>query len=98
MAVYPHIVTTPGVCFGKPRIEGTRIKVQFIVERILHGHCSVEQMLKDYPQLSPAQIHAALAYYYDHRDEIDRHIRESEDRVRAMEPSAIRAGHADGSR
>jgi hypothetical protein len=31
-----------------------------------------------YPDLTPAQIHAALAYYYDNRDEIDAELAEDE--------------------
>ncbi len=34
-------------------------------------------MLEEYP-LSLAQVHAALAYYYDHQDEIESYIREDE--------------------
>ena len=37
-----------------------------------------ERMLEEYPDLNLAQVHAALAYYYDHRDEIEGYIKEDE--------------------
>ncbi len=71
-----HIEITPGVVNGKPRIAGHRITVQDIViwhERI--GR-SADEIANEY-DLSLADIYAALAYYYDHRDEIDKAIKDS---------------------
>jgi uncharacterized protein (DUF433 family) len=65
-----YIVKTPGVCGGKPRIAGHRIRVQDIVvwhER--HGW-SPDEIVSHYPQLSLSKVYAALAYYHDHRDAI----------------------------
>jgi uncharacterized protein (DUF433 family) len=71
-----HIVKTPGICGGAPRIDGTRISVDWIVGQMLYAGLSIEEMLDEYAHipLSPAQIYSALAYYYDHRDQIDRLI------------------------
>ena len=67
---YPHVTKTPGVCGGKACIEGTRIRVNNVV--FLHKDgANDEKILEAYPDLTPAQIHAALAYYYDNREEID---------------------------
>jgi uncharacterized protein (DUF433 family) len=69
---YPHITKTPGVCGGKACIAGTRIRVMDIV--VLHEQGILpEQMLEHYSSrpLTPAEIHSALAYYYDHKDEIE---------------------------
>ena len=74
-----HIESTPGVCGGRPRIAGTRIRVQDIViwhERL--GY-SPDEIVSHYPQLTLADVYAALAYYYDHRDEIERYIQEGEE-------------------
>jgi uncharacterized protein (DUF433 family) len=65
-----HIVRTPGTCGGKPRIAGTRIRVQDIVIWHEAWGWSPEEIITDYPQLTLAQVHAALAYYYDHREDI----------------------------
>ena len=66
---YPHVTKTPGVCGGKACIDGTRIRVNNVV--FLHKGANDEKLREAYPDLTPAQIHAALAYYYDNRDEID---------------------------
>ena len=39
---------------------------------------SADQIVADFPQLSLADVYAALAYYHDHREEIDRQIREDD--------------------
>jgi hypothetical protein len=40
---------------------------------------SVDEILQSLPHLSPAQVHAALAYYFDHKAQIDRDIRRNND-------------------
>jgi uncharacterized protein (DUF433 family) len=76
LATYPHIEKTPGVCGGKACIDGTRIRVLDIVGLRQRGF-EPEEMLNMYAvPLSLAQVHAALAYYYDHPDEIETSIRE----------------------
>lgn len=65
-----HIEQTSNVAHGAPRISGTRIRVQDIVNWHLRVGWSIEQIVGEF-ELSPAQIHAALAYYYDHQAEID---------------------------
>ncbi len=73
---YPHIEKTPGVCGGKACIAGTRIRVLDIVGLKRRGF-EPEEMLRMYAvPLTLAQVHAALAYYYDHPEEIDASIRE----------------------
>jgi uncharacterized protein (DUF433 family) len=67
---YPHVTKTPGVCGGKACIDGTRIRVNNVVS--LHKDGANDERIREaYADLSPAQIHAALAYYYDNREEID---------------------------
>lgn len=80
-----HVVKTPGACGGKARIAGHRIRVQDIVLWNEEGR-SPEEIVGEFPQLSLADVHAALAYYFDHRAEIDAEIRadaEFVDRARA---------------
>ena len=67
---YAHIVKQPGYCGGKAAIDGTRIRVADVVAMHKQG-ASVDEIRLDYPQLSLAQVHAALAYYYDHPEEIE---------------------------
>ncbi len=75
-----HIEVTPDVCGGRARIAGHRIRVQDIVLWTEQGR-SPDQIVTDFPQLSLADIYAALAYYHDHRGEIDRQIREDDEFV-----------------
>ncbi len=59
---------------GVAWIEGTRVKViELAVDKLAHGS-SPEEIHFQYPHLSLAQIHAALAYYYDHPSELDAEI------------------------
>ena len=88
-----HIVRTPGTLGGKPRIAGHRIAVQHVV--IWHDRMgmSVDDIANEYG-LSPADIHAALAYYHDHQDEINAAIRAEETFVTEMQqryPSRLKA-------
>ena len=74
-----HIVITPGTCGGKPRIAGHRIKVQHIA--ICHERMgmSIQQIVDDYEGITLADVHAALVYYYDHREQIEADIKEGEE-------------------
>ena len=68
---YAHINKDPKVCGGNACIDGTRIRVMDIVCLLQEGHVP-EQMLNVFSApLTLGQVHAALAYYYDHRDEIE---------------------------
>lgn len=68
-----HIVSTPGLRSGKPHISGTRITVSDVVLMNLRLGQSLEEIAGDY-DLSLAAVHAAMTYYYDHRDEIEAEI------------------------
>jgi uncharacterized protein (DUF433 family) len=69
---YPHIVKIAGVCGGQAVIEGTRMAVWHIVGYYYKVGMSVEDILAEWDSLTPAQVFSALAYYHDHREEIDR--------------------------
>jgi uncharacterized protein (DUF433 family) len=72
---FPHIIKTEGICGGEATIEGTRIAVWHIVGYYYKAGMSVEEILAEWEYLTPAQVFSALAYYSDHRDEID-HVRQ----------------------
>ena len=80
-----HIDITPGVCGGKPRIAGHRIKVQDIA--IWHDKMgmSPDEIVSQYPSINLSDVYAALAYYYDHIEEIRLHIEEDERFVRELQ-------------
>ncbi len=86
-----HIEITPGVCGGKPRIAGHRITVQNIAIWFTQKGMSIDDIVREY-HLTPADIHAALAYYHDHKAEIEQSIRDDEDFVNeffARNPSKL---------
>jgi uncharacterized protein (DUF433 family) len=70
-----YIDLTPGVLGGEPHIAGKRMSVSFLVELYVHQHMSVDEIVAAFPVTS-SEVYAALAYYYDHRDEIDRFLDE----------------------
>ena len=74
---YHRIESTPGICGGKPRIAGRRITVQNVV--VWHEQLgkSPDEIASEHA-LSLSDIHSALAYYFDNREEIDRSISEGQ--------------------
>ncbi|MEX2247524.1 MAG: DUF433 domain-containing protein [Dehalococcoidia bacterium] len=71
---HPHVVITPDVCGGRPRIARTRIAIDFIA-RFLHSGIGATEILEMYPHLTPAAVHDAISYYYDHQPEVDASIK-----------------------
>lgn len=61
---------------GVPYLTGTTTKVKQVVLDHIAYRWSVEDIHRNHPDLTLAQIHSALAYYYDHQEEIDRAIEE----------------------
>jgi uncharacterized protein (DUF433 family) len=77
-----HIEITPDVRSGKPRIAGTRITVADVAIKHLELGQSLEEIARKF-HLSLAAVHAGMAYYYDHRAEIDASIEADEAFVEA---------------
>lgn len=68
---YEHIVLDEAQV---PEIAGTTMKViELVLAQLAYGW-SPEELHLQFPQLTLGQIHSALAYYWDHRDELDRDI------------------------
>ncbi len=90
-AVTTHIeIDENGVAW----IDNTKVKViEVVIDKIVHGS-SPEEMHLQYPHLSLAQIHAALAYYYDNqaalKDEIKRRLRDASELAHKMSDSSLR--------
>jgi uncharacterized protein (DUF433 family) len=69
-----YISIKPGYCGGKPHISGHRIKVQHVAIWHERMGMTAEEIVATYPTLTLSAVHAALAYYYSHRTEIDADI------------------------
>jgi uncharacterized protein (DUF433 family) len=56
-----RISVDPNVCFGKPCIGGTRIRVPLILDFLANGS-TMDELLEEYPQLTREDLLAAIAY------------------------------------
>ena len=86
-----HIEIRPGYSGGRPRIAGRRIRVQDVAIWHEQENMSAQEIAKEY-DLSLSDVHAALAYYYDHRDEIDKMIADDDafvEEARKQSPSLL---------
>ena len=82
---YEHIELNQA---GVPTIAGTTMKIaELVVEQMAYGW-SPEELHFQHPYLTLGQIHSALAYYWDHREEIDRDIEQRLARVDQVRQSA----------
>ena len=77
---YPYIEFGNNIASGKPIISGTRITVRTIAGYYQMG-MDVDEILTTLKHLTPSQVHSALAYYFDHKEEVDEDLTESSDIV-----------------
>src|SRR5437588_5542574 len=81
VTAYPHIVKEPGAA---ARLEGhPRTRVAMIVMDYLARGLGPEDMVRHYPYLKLAEVHAAMTYYHDHQQEIDAEIQAELDQLQA---------------
>jgi uncharacterized protein (DUF433 family) len=79
-----HIEKTPGVVGGKARIAGHRIRVMdIVVWHEMRGYCA-DEIVQMFPGITLADVYAALAYYFDHREEIEADFRKDEELAQAL--------------
>ena len=88
---YPHITRSAG---GVARLDRLpRIRVAQIAADHIGNGWSAEEIVRQYPHLTAAEVHAALGYYYDHRGEIDAELSAELSALDAADqqaPSALR--------
>ena len=77
------ITTDPGVRNGQPCVGGTGIRVADIAIAHLFHRRTPDEISSDY-ELSSAQVHAALAFYYEHKADIDEEIRRQIRKAQAL--------------
>lgn len=56
-----HITTDPDVCHGRPHVKGTRVMVSVVLDNLAEDF-SPDEIVKEYPALTPADVQASLAY------------------------------------
>ncbi|MGI6419483.1 MAG: DUF433 domain-containing protein [Thermoguttaceae bacterium] len=87
-----HISKTPDICGGRACIAGHRIRVTDIVVWHEIRGMSPDQIVDMFPGITLADVHAALAYYFDHREEIEDEFRKQDqlaEWVKANIPSKV---------
>ena len=87
---YPHIHKAPGESARLERHPRTRVAM--IVTDYAGRGWSAEEIVLQYPYLTLAEVHSALAYYHDHREEIDRELeaeRGEAEAARIEQPSSL---------
>ena|SRR5579862_9474012 len=80
---HPHIDDTP----PRPIVTGTDIKVAQIASEHEHLGMTADEIVEAHPHLTLADVHAALAYYFDHLEQIRADWREGERLVEEMKKS-----------
>ena len=85
---YEHVVLDDG---RVPRLADTTMKVvELVTAQQAHGW-SPEELVFQFPYLTLGQVHSALAYYWDHQEELDREVARSlalADDLRGRTPAA----------
>ncbi len=71
-----YIESIEGVCSGEPVLAGTRIPVKIIIGWFKMGK-EVDEIVAMYPNINHAMVYDAFSYYYDHKDEVDKLLREN---------------------
>lgn len=71
-----HIEIVQGAGGPRTRIAGRRVRVMDVAIWSERMGMSPDEIVDNHPSLTLADVHAALAYYWDHRDEIEREIEE----------------------
>ena len=87
------ITTNPKVRGGRPCIAGTGLRVTDVAMASIYHLQSVDEIAVGYG-ITLAQVHAALAYYYEHQPELEEDIRSQITAARALKEKHI----TDGSR
>ncbi len=89
-----RITRTPGICGGKACIAGHRVRVLDVVAWHEHLGMTPDEIVSHVPTITLGDVHAALAYYFDHIEEIQqeiRHERAFAEEFRRSNPSLLDA-------
>lgn len=92
-SVQSHIVATPDIAHGRPRIAGHRTRVQDVAVWHERMGMSPDEMADQFG-LTLGEVYAALAYYFDHRQEIQRDLERDRKRIaehKRRSPSLVKA-------
>ena len=81
---HPYIVRNKDICDGCAIIAGTRTRViDIAIEYEVLGR-SPDEIIRSHPHMSLYQIHDALSFYYENRDELDQKIKRDQNLVKRL--------------
>ena len=83
--LYPHVEKVGSEPARLQRLPRIRV-AQIVMDYLAHGW-SPDEMLRQHPYLKPAEVHAAMGYYFDHQAEIDSEIKAECAQVEALKPT-----------
>ena len=89
-----RITRTLGICGGKACIAGHRVRVLDIVAWNEHQGMTPDEIVSHVPTITLGDVHAALAYYFDHIEEIQQEMRDERafaEEFRRSNPSLLEA-------
>lgn len=78
---HPYITTEPGISKGSPIIAGTRIRVLDITIEYEYLGYTPDEIVSAHPHLTLPQVHDALSFYYENREELDQEIRLRKEKI-----------------
>ena len=74
---HPQILIDKKICGGSPVIRGTRMRVIDIAIEYDRMGMTADEIVRAHPELKLSQVHAALAYYYENKKGLDKHLKEN---------------------
>ncbi len=81
---HPYIEVNEKICGGSPVIKGTRMRVVDIAIEYEYLNHTPDEIINAHPHLKLEQVHDALSYYYENREELDEKIRMDKEFVQEL--------------
>jgi uncharacterized protein (DUF433 family) len=81
---HPYVIQDERISEGSAVIKGTRTRVVDIVIEYEYQVYSPDEIISAHPHLTLQQIHDALSYYYENREEIDKRIKDEQEFVKGL--------------
>lgn len=86
---HPYITTDTKISKGSPIIAGTRVRVLDIIIEYEYLGYAPDEIINAHPHLILPQIHDALSFYYENREEIDQEIRLRREKIAKLRKKFI---------
>ena len=81
---HPYIETDKKICSGSPVIKGTRTRVVDIAIEYEYINRTPDEIISAHPHLKLEQVHDALSYYYENRNELDEKIKKDKQFIQEL--------------